>query len=562
MAGHQHAFTFAHGEPHVPDYDAPPGTVYLVEGTHEAGAEQVIVLVPTPSQDVRDPLRWSRWRKTYHVSCLAFYAAIVGCITQWESVIYVQLMQKFKVGASSLNIGAAVMLLMLGVGNCFLVPLSNKIGRRAIYISSLGIILVASLWLAFVDDMNGWQGAHVLIGFGAAPFEALPAISIADIFFAHERGGKVGWYIFGLNIGSFLGPACGGFLAENMGWRWIYHFSYIFSAIGIILFYFTFEESRFIREGEEAAIVDLPQQTKAAELSIGSTSPSTAATVQGDKKIRDLDLERDIGTQPIAGEIFETDSWKFQWRPWQIFPGEWREVLLEFYRPLITTVFPAVFWCGINYGTCVSWLSVLGTTVAEVFSVPPYNFKSNAIGLVFIAPLIGGLAGAVFAGPINNKFTLWLSNRNKGWREPEFCLWAFVPGSLVMASGLILYGVTSAHGMHWIVPVLGAGFVGFGLSTGGTLAIAYIIDCYERLDTHVMTTVILIRNIVGFGITWGIQPWIDGMGQQNCFIMVGVLAFLIMGPVALAFIWWGKQSRKMTKNLYIKMAEQFEARNL
>lgn len=91
---------------------------------------------------------------------------------------------------------------------------------------------------------------------------------------------------------------------------------------------------------------------------------------------------------------------------------------------------------------------------------------------------------------------------------------------------------------------------------------AYIIDCYERIDTHVMTTVILIRNLVGFGITWGIQPWIDGMGQQNCFILTGVLAFLIMGPAALAFIFWGKRSRKVTTSLYLKIAEQFEARNL
>ncbi|KAF2212954.1 hypothetical protein CERZMDRAFT_96628 [Cercospora zeae-maydis SCOH1-5] len=562
MAGLQHSVNFAHGEANVPDYDAPPGTIYLVEGTHEAGAEQVIVLVPKPSQDIRDPLRWSRWRKAYHVSCLAFYAAIVGCITQWESVIYVPLMQHFKVGATSLNIGAAVMLLMLGVGNCFLIPLSNKIGRRSMYISSLSIILAACLWLAFLDDMNSWQGAHVLIGFGAAPFEALPAISIADIFFAHERGGKVGWYIFGLNLGSFMGPVCGGYLAQGMGWRWIYHFGYIFAAITIVLFYFTFEESRFIREGDEGAIVDLPRQMDAAELSGDSKSPSIAAGAVDDKKVRDLEMEYEFGTQPIAGEIFESDNWKIQWRPWRIFPGQWREVWVEFYQPLFTTIFPAVLWCGINYGTCVSWLSVLGTTVAEVFNRPPYQFSSGSIGLVFLSPLIGGLTGAIFAGPLNNKFTLWLSNRNKGWREPEFCLWAFVPGSLCMACGLILYGVASAHGLHWIVPVLGAGFVGFGLAVGGSLAIAYIIDCYERLDTHVMTTVILIRNIVGFGITWGIQPWIDGMGQQNCFILTGVLAFIIMGPMALAFIWWGKRARKWTKPMYFKMAEQFEAKSL
>ncbi|CAK1361421.1 putative MFS-type transporter [Cercospora beticola] len=559
MAGLQ-TISFAHGEANFPDYDAPPGTVYLVEGTHEAGAAQAIVLIPRPSQDIRDPLRWSHWRKLYHVICLVIYAAVLGCITQWESVIYLPLIQTFRIGVSSLNVGAALMLLMLGVGNCFFVPLSNKVGRRSVYLFSLVVVLAACLWLAFVDNIGGWQGAHVLIGLGAAPFEALPAISIADIFFAHERGGKIGWYVFGLSAGSFVGPICGGFVADNMGWRWIYRWGCIFTAVTILLFYFTFEETRFVRERGEEAIVDVPHR-KAEELSIGSRNPSTAGDIQ-DKKSRELELAREIGTQPIAGEVFETDHWKPQLRLWQLFPGAWREVWLEFFRPLITCAFPAVIWCGINYGTCVSWLSVMGTTIAEVFSRPPYLFKSSSLGLIYISPLIGSLIGAIYAGPLNDIFIIRLSNRNKGWREPEFRLWALVPTAFVMACGLILYGVTSAHAMHWIIPILGAGFVGFGLSIGGTIAMAYIIDCYERIDTHVMTTVILIRNLVGFGITWGIQPWIDGMGQQNCFILTGVLAFLIMGPAALAFIFWGKRSRKATTSLYLKIAEQFEARNL
>lgn len=41
----------------VPDYDVVPGTVYLVQGTHQAGfSSQDIILMPTPSSDPRDPL--------------------------------------------------------------------------------------------------------------------------------------------------------------------------------------------------------------------------------------------------------------------------------------------------------------------------------------------------------------------------------------------------------------------------------------------------------------------------------------------------------------------------
>ena len=39
------------------DYDIVHGTVYIIQGTHQAGfASEDIILVPTPSSDPQDPL--------------------------------------------------------------------------------------------------------------------------------------------------------------------------------------------------------------------------------------------------------------------------------------------------------------------------------------------------------------------------------------------------------------------------------------------------------------------------------------------------------------------------
>ena len=195
----------------------------------------------------------------------------------------------------------------------------------------------------------------------------------------------------------------------------------------------------------------------------------------------------------------------------------------------------------------------MATTVAAIFAVPPYNFSNDEIGWIWISPMIGSLIGAYFSGPLNDRFVLRLSRRNSGFREPEFRLWAFLPSALIMPAGLILYGVTSAHGLPWIAPIIGTGLVGFGLSVGGTVTMSYILDCYPLLDTQVITTIILIRNIVGFGITWGIQPWIAGMGQQNTFIFVGALSFVVTAA-ALLFIAFGKSMRRSTAARYMRLA--------
>ncbi|CAD0012195.1 unnamed protein product [Aureobasidium pullulans] len=462
----------------VPDYDVVPGTVYLVQGAHQNGfTSRDIILMPTPSSDPRDPLRWSRWRKTYHLLLLV---STLGAITNGDSVVYLNLVQIYHTGINKLNYAGAVMLLLLGVGNVFFVPLSNKI------------------WMAVSKQYGEYWGVNILRGLGSASFEALPAISISDIYFAHERGGKLGAYVFGLAFGSFVGPVCGGYMVTGQGVRWMYWWGVIIVGALLVLFFFTLEETHFIRPldmHDEALVstMDMPELDK---------TPTTKST---SKEADDLSVHQH--PEAIVGE------------------------------------------CGLNYGTCVSWLAVMGTTVALIFSPPPYLFSNSDVGLVWFSPLIGSLIGAYFSGPLNDRLTVYLSNRNRGWREPEYRLWAFIPSAIIMPGGLIIYGATAAHGLHWIAPVFGMGLVGFGLSVGGTVTMSYILDSYKEIDTQVITTIILLRNIIGFGISFGIQSWIDGMGLQNTFIFVGCLSFAVT-MFAVFFIVFGKRMRRRTTTRY------------
>lgn len=108
------------------DYDVAPGTVYIVSNDDEHSGQSQVRLIPHPSDDFHDPLRWPKWRKYYHLSLLVAYSAVMGACTIWESPIYLVLVQAYHTEISALNIGAALMLLMLGVGNVFLTPLSNS----------------------------------------------------------------------------------------------------------------------------------------------------------------------------------------------------------------------------------------------------------------------------------------------------------------------------------------------------------------------------------------------------------------------------------------------------
>jgi hypothetical protein len=57
----------------------------------------------------------------------------MGAITNWEAPIYLELMTEYDTNLNTLNVGMAVMLLLLGVGNLFTTPLANSMISRNIW---------------------------------------------------------------------------------------------------------------------------------------------------------------------------------------------------------------------------------------------------------------------------------------------------------------------------------------------------------------------------------------------------------------------------------------------
>src|SRR5207245_3596894 len=70
-------------------------------------------------------------------------------------------------------------------------------------------------------------------GLGAGVIMGTAFIVIADIFSPAERGRYTGMMsgIFGL--ASIVGPLVGGYLTDNVSWRWVF---YVHLPIGIVVF--------------------------------------------------------------------------------------------------------------------------------------------------------------------------------------------------------------------------------------------------------------------------------------------------------------------------------------
>lgn len=132
-------------------------------------------------------------------------------------------------------------------------------------------------------------------------------------------------------------------------------------------------------------------------------------------------------------------------------------------RPFGMLLFPQVLYGFITYGLSTSWLVVMISVLAQLFTVPPYNFSVSAVGLISIAPLIASLLGIV-SGPLNDWSVKKLARMNNGIYEPEFRLALNVLTFILGVIGFFGFGATLQNQAHWAGPVFLYGLIYFAMA--------------------------------------------------------------------------------------------------
>ncbi|RSL86545.1 hypothetical protein CEP51_002742 [Fusarium floridanum] len=537
----------------TPSSDFIPGTIHLVDldGTmhsrHAQGATRDVVLVPTPSDDPDDPLNWSHRRKTLLLSCICVYCLAVGIASAAIYSVLVPISAATNLTVGDLNTGTGYMFLAFGWGCLIWQPLAQKIGKRPVYLLSLLGTLGMMLWAPHAKTNGQWIANKVIQGMFGAPIESLCEISVADVYFTHERGTYMGFYALFLVGSNFLAPVMSGFINDGQGWQWVLHWCSIFNGIAFVIIFFCMEETNYHRSATAPMAdsdQDRPQPNKLADncsdeekatkvqstantdVDHGTVMPSTKKTyLEKLKIIRRQDLRSKV---PLTNMVIRT---------------------------FVYFSFPVVVFSGFMYGAVVCYFNVLNATASLILSGEPYNFSSSIVGLSYLSTLIGVCFGTYYCGPLGDKFVLWKARRNNGIMEPEFRLWLYTALIIMVPGGMILWGVGAAHQIHWVGMMFAMGALGAAITIGCQLPISYCIDCYRDLGSDAIVTVILIRNTMSFAIGYGVTPWVTNMGYQNAFLVAAFTA-LAQLSLFLVFIRWGRHFRKASVSRYWKYVQQ------
>ena len=98
--------------------------------------------------------------------------------------------------------------------------LSDTMGRKPPYIFTMVVFLAATLWCALAQSMMSFIIARALCGLGAGGMMTMGSIITSDLVPIEIRGAYQSYINIVFGIGSALGAALGGAIADHLGWRW------------------------------------------------------------------------------------------------------------------------------------------------------------------------------------------------------------------------------------------------------------------------------------------------------------------------------------------------------
>jgi MFS family permease len=135
---------------------------------------------------------------------------------------FVPLGKAFHITTVQASYELTVYIVFAGVGPLLVTPFSNVYGRRPIYL--LGNLL-AGVTNVVAGNCTTWAGilaTRAFNGIGAGSSVAIGAATICDLYYMHERGFYMGIFTFFLTNGPHVAPLIGGFVAQNLSWRWCF----------------------------------------------------------------------------------------------------------------------------------------------------------------------------------------------------------------------------------------------------------------------------------------------------------------------------------------------------
>jgi multidrug resistance protein len=122
-------------------------------------------------------------------------------------------------------------------------PMSEILGRKPIYVATLVVAVVFIIPCAVSKNITTLLVCRAIDGLAFSAPMTLVGGTLADMWKNEERGIPMAAFSAAPFIGPAIGPLAGGFIADHLGWRWLYWIQLILSGVVWLLITFTVPET-------------------------------------------------------------------------------------------------------------------------------------------------------------------------------------------------------------------------------------------------------------------------------------------------------------------------------
>ncbi|OAA63486.1 cycloheximide resistance protein [Niveomyces insectorum RCEF 264] len=446
--------------------------------------------------DLENPMNWSTRKKSFTIFLVTMMTILSPIGSTISSAAAPEIMAHFH--STNQTLGAfvtTVYLLGYTFGPMAIAPLSEMYGRSPLYKVCIVLFVIFNVACAVSPNLAALVIFRFLAGVGGSCPVTLGTGSIADMIPHEKRAGAMAVYVIGVILGPAVGPICGGFLAPAAGWRWTFWLMAI--AGGVV------------------AIAVLP------------TLPETYAYVLLQRKTRRL--VKATGNLRLRSKL---DSGRTAREHFAFSIG----------RPLKMLCVPVVFLQSLYAAVVYGYLYLCFTTFPAVFG-DQYGFGTGPAGLVSLGFGVGSLIGIVFCGAVSDRQSAHLAKKHGGERKPEYRLPLMIMSSALIPVGLFWYGWSAEAKVHWMVPIIGTGFLGCGVIVTYMASTLYLIDAYTVYAASVTASGTILRCLIATVLPLAGSSMYDRLGFGWGNSLLGFIAVAFM-PLPVVFYVYGERIRK------------------
>ena len=128
------------------------------------------------------------------------------------------------------------------IANVIVIPitpwLARRFGRSQYFVASIVIFTIASLMCGLAPNFGTLVFWRIIQGLGGGGLISTSQATLRDTFPINQQGAAQGIFAMGVIVGPAMGPVLGGFITDNLSWRWAFFINLPIGIMAALLTYF------------------------------------------------------------------------------------------------------------------------------------------------------------------------------------------------------------------------------------------------------------------------------------------------------------------------------------